>query len=393
MSGLLQRDHTEKVTGTIKKISIILPNARGGGAERLAIYLANDWVARGYLVDVIFLKMEGELLPLLGPSVCVTGLNVDRIKSSIWPLRNHLKRTRPDVVWVGMWPLTSAAVIAWLFAERPGKLYLIDHVQLSISCVRELGISKLLLGIVMKITYPFASGVMAVSKGVAADICRLSGFAENRIKVIYNPSARAVTGELASSALREQLWGRGFKYHILSVGEFKSQKNHALLIRAFATLPRALNAKLTILGEGNLRRVMEQQIAELGLQERVSLPGFFLDPYPWFRSADQFVLSSDWEGLPTVLIEALECGVPIVSTDCPSGPAEILEDGRYGRLVPVGDADALAVGMIKCMNEVSDREALMNRAKDFSVERISDLYLDYFAEQYSNEQISTAKKN
>ncbi len=366
----------------MKKISIVLPNLHGGGAERLAIYLANDWVARGYVVEVILLKKEGELLPLLSPAIRVTSLNVDRIKLSIWPLRRHLKRTRPDVVWVGMWPLTSAAVIAWLFAGRPGKLYLIDHIQLSISCVRELGISPLWLRIVMNATYPFATGVMAVSKGVAADMCRLSGFAEDRIKVIYNPAARGVTGERASTALREQLWGQGFTHHILTVGSFKLQKNNALLIRAFAKLPRSLNAKLTILGEGDLRPVMEQQIAELGLQDRVSLPGFYPDPYPWFLSADQFVLSSDWEGLPTVLIEALECGVPVVSTDCPSGPAEILENGRYGRLVPVGDVDALAAAMIVSLNEVPDREALMNRAKDFSVERISEKYLNYFGVQH-----------
>lgn len=361
-----------------KHILILLPNLGGGGAERLAVYLANDWVARGYAVEFILLKNEGALLPLLSPAIRVTSLNVDRIKWSIWPLRHHLKRTRPDVVWVGMWPLTSAAVIAWLFARRQGKIFLTDHNQLSISCVRELDISPLWLRIVMNATYPFATGVMAVSKGVAADMCRLSGFAEDRIKVIYNPAARGVTAERAAAALREQLWGQGFTHHILTVGSFKLQKNHALLIRAFAKLPRSLNAKLTILGEGDLRPVMEQQIAELGLQDRVSLPGFYQDPYPWFLSADLFVLSSDWDGFGNVIVEALECGVPIVSTDCPSGPTEILEDGRYGRLVPVGDVDALAAAMIASLNEAPARESLMNRAKDFSVDRISEEYLDYF---------------
>jgi len=362
----------------MKKISIILPNVYGGGAERLAIYLANDWHARGYFVEFVVLKLEGELLPLLSPAIRTTSLNVDRIRSSIWPLSKYLRLTRPDVIWVGMWPLTSAAVIAWLFARRPGKLYLIDHVQLSISCVRELCIPRLWLEIVMHATYPYATGVMAVSRGVAADVCSMSGFAEDRIKVIYNPAARGMAVKRSSIALREQMWGKGYSHHILTVGSFKSQKNHALLIRAFANIPRSLNAKLTIVGEGNLRRIMEEQIAELGLRDRVSLPGFFPDPYPWFLSADQFVLSSDWEGLPTVLIEALECGVPIVSTDCPSGPAEILENGRYGRLVPVGDADALAAAMIASLGNVSNRDALMNRAKDFSVDRISEEYLNYF---------------
>ena len=136
-----------------------------------------------------------------------------------------------------------------------------------------------------------------------------------------------------------------------------------------------------ILGEGDLRPAMERQIAELGLQDRVALPGFFQDPYPWFRSADLFVLSSDWEGFGNVIVEALECGVPVVSTDCPSGPAEILENGRYGRLVPVGDVDALANAIIVTLHETPDRQALMNRAKDFSVDKISDEYLSYFRSQ------------
>lgn len=362
----------------MSKISIVLPNLRGGGAERLAIYLANYWVNYGIEVEFILMKNEGELLPLLSNKVRVISLNVDRIKSSIWTLRYHLRKTQPDVTWVGMWPLTSAAVIAWLLAARPGKIFLTDHNQLSISCVRELRLSPLWLKLVMNATYPFATGVMAVSKGVASDISLLSGFPEDSIKVIYNPAATGVSPVRASPSERRELWGNGFDLHILTVGSFKLQKNHALLLRAFSKLRQTLNAKLTILGEGDLRQAMEKQITELGLEGKVSLPGFYKDPYPWFRSADLFVLSSDWEGLPTVLIEALECGIPVVSTDCPSGPSEILENGRYGRLVPVGNVDALADAMIASLNQTHDRNALVSRAKDFSVERISDEYLEYF---------------
>lgn len=360
------------------KITILLPNLRGGGAERLAISLANDWVVRGFNVEFILMQAEGELLSLLNPSIRVTSLNAYRIKWSIWPLRHYLKRTQPDVLWVGMWPLTSAAVIAWPLAGRPGKIFLTDHNQLSISCVRELKVSPLWLKAVMLATYPFATGVIAVSKGVAADMAHLSGLPKRWIKVIYNPAATGVSPERTSVESREQLWGAGYDFHVLTVGTFKVQKNHELLIRAFAKLPKALNAKLTILGEGDLRADMEALVSDLGMQASISLPGFYQDPYPWFRSADLFVLSSDWEGFGNVIVEALDCGVPVVSTDCPSGPAEILENGRFGRLVPVGDADALAAAMVASLKETPDREALMARAKDFSVEKISDQYLDYF---------------
>jgi glycosyltransferase involved in cell wall biosynthesis len=362
----------------MKKISIVLPNLRGGGAERQAIYLANDWLTRGYQVELILMKSEGELFQLLSPGIQVTSLNADRIRHSIIPLRRQIKLSCPDVVWVNMWPLTSAAVISWLLADRQGKLFLIDHIQLSISCTRELGVTGGWLKFVMNSSYPFATGIMAVSKGVAADMCRLSSFADRQIKVIYNPAARGVTASPAPTEMREELWGKGFRHHILTAGSFKLQKNHIMLLNAFAKLPHSLNAKLTILGDGELRSAMEKHISELGLQGRVSLPGFYQDTNPWFRSADLFVLSSDWEGFGNVIVEAFECGVPVVSTDCPSGPAEIMEDGRYGRLVPVGDPDALASAMITSLSEAPDRVALMQRAKDFSVERISKEYLDYF---------------
>jgi glycosyltransferase involved in cell wall biosynthesis len=360
------------------RISILLPNLCGGGAERLAIYLANDWHSRGYSVEFVLMREEGELLSLVTPGIRVINLRAKRIKWSIWPLWRYLRREKPAVLWVGMWPLTSAAVAAWLLAGRPGKIFLIDHNQLSISCVRELNVPTWWLKLVMNATYPFATGVMAVSQGVAADMSRLSGFAVERIKVIYNPAATGVSPERAASELREQLWGKGFDFHILAVGTLKKVKNFELLIRAFHKLPTSLMSKLTIVGEGELRSSLERLVSELGIQNRISLPGFYQDPYPWYRSADLVVLSSDSEGLPTVLIEALECGVPIVSTDCPSGPAEILENGRYGRLVPVGDVDALAGAMLASLHDTPDREALMNRAKDFSVERISREYLAYF---------------
>lgn len=362
----------------MKIISILLPNLRGGGAERLAIYLANDWVARGFAVEFVLMQEEGELLPLVSPEISIVSLQAKRIKWSILPFYRYLSRTQPDVVWVNMWPLTSAAIIAWLMAGKPGRLYTNDHNQLSVSCVQELKVWPAYLKLLMRATYPSATGVMAVSQGVKEDMCRLGSLPNERVKVIYNPAAIGVCPDRESVEIRERLWGVDFSHHILAVGTLKAQKNYELLIRAFAKLSPNLKAKLIILGEGSLRTQLEILIVELDLQERVSLPGFAADPYPWFRSADLFVLSSSWEGFGNVMVEALECGVPVVSTDCPSGPAEILENGRFGKLVPVGDVEALAVAMAASLHETHDRQALMNRAKDFTVERISDQYLDYF---------------
>ncbi|MBM9605790.1 glycosyltransferase [Desulfopila inferna] len=346
----------------------------------MAVYLANHWAARGHTIEFVLMRKEGELLSLVSPAIQVVGFEARRIRGVAFPLVKYLKRNKPDVIWAGMWPLTSAAVISWLAAGRPGKIFLMDHNQLSVSCRRELKISLCPLKALMRITYPFATGVMAVSRGVADDIRRLGNFSKDRVKVIYNPAATGISSKREPPEVRTRLWGAGFSHHILTVGSLKTQKNHELLIRAFVKIPPSLNAKLTILGEGELRPVLAKLIDGLDMQDRVSLPGFAIDPYPWFRSADLFVLSSSWEGLSNVIIEALECGLPVVSTDCPSGPAEILESGRYGKLVPVGNADALAEAMLSSLNEKHDRQALINRAKDFSVEKIAEEYLDYFRE-------------
>ena len=150
------------------------------------------------------------------------------------------------------------------------------------------------------------------------------------------------------------------------------------MLHAFAQVASELDAGLVILGEGGLRATLEQDVQDLGLQGRVVLPGFHGDPTPWYQAADLFVLSSDFEGFANVVAEALACGTPVVSTDCPYGPAEILEHGRYGELVPVGDAVALAAGMRRAVRLLWDREALQRRALDFSIPRQAKMYLEWF---------------
>ena len=360
-------------------ILILLPNLCGGGAERLHVHLANYWHEKGIRVNFVLMQSRGELIGVLSDGVGVIDLGVNRIRKAIVPLARHLRKISPDIVIAAMWPLTSVAVFSWWLAGRPGRLYLSDHNQLSISCVRELKISAKALGLAMRLTYPYASGVIAVSEGVKKDMCQLGGFPESLIRVIYNPTAIGVSPHREAVETRQRLWGVGFDHHILSIGTLKSQKDHATLINAFFRLSKTLNAKLTILGEGPLRSELQNLVVKLGLQGRVEMPGFVQDPYPWIRSADLFVLSSQWEGFGNVIVEALECGVPVVSTDCPSGPSEILAGGRYGRLVPVHNSHALADAMGQSLLNPVERNTLMERAKDFTVSVIADQYLSYMS--------------
>src|SRR5690606_15955724 len=161
-----------------------------------------------------------------------------------------------------------------------------------------------------------------------------------------------------------------------TVGTLKAVKRFDVAIEAFSRLPASLGATLCIVGEGPERRTLQAKIEELGMEGRVLLVGYRADTVPWYASADLLVLSSDYEGFGNVIVEAMEQGVPVVSTDCPSGPREILEDGRYGRLVPVGDAEALASAMLESLQSLHDYAALKARAQDFAVDKVADEYLD-----------------
>lgn len=361
-----------------KKIHILLPDLRGGGAERLHVHLANDWARKGFVVEFVLMNKQGDLLETLSKGIAVVDLNVPRARHLLWPLTRHLQKTKPSVVIAAMWPLTSISILAWRLAGRPGRLFVSDHSQLTIAAVQEMKVPHWLIGNVMRFTYPLATGVIAVSRGVKDDMCALGHLNQSTVRVIHNPAAVGVPIERGTKTDQIALWGAGFNHHIITVGTLKTQKDHATLIRAFALLPEEVNAKLTILGEGPLRGELEALIRNLGLESRISMPGFVLDPYPWYQTADLFVLSSRWEGFGNVIVEAMECGVPVVSTDCQSGPSEILLDGKVGRLVPVGDARALADAMIQALAAPADRQALRLRAQDFSVSKISAEYLDYF---------------
>lgn len=364
-------------------ISILLPDLGGGGAERVHVHLANDWAMRGLRVEFVLQVRRGELLAALDERVTVVDLAAPRARSLLLPLTAYIRRVRPAVMLAAMWPLTSICVLAWRLANRGGKLFVSDHTQLSVSAPHEIHLPVRLIGAVIRHTYRFASGVIAVSKGVRDDLCRLGSLDSRLIKVIYNPTAVGVPDQPASFEQRQALWGGSAGTHILSVGTLKRQKDHANLISAFALLPRELNARLTILGEGHMRSELEDLIKSLNLADRVKLPGFAIDPYLWYRTADLFVLSSRWEGFGNVIVEALECGIPVVSTDCPTGPAEILDDGRYGRLVPVQDPHAMAAAILEALAEPADAVLLRRRARDFLVSTVSDEYLRYLGVEAS----------
>ena len=372
------------INHTTPLITQVLPNLQGGGAERIAVNLANDWISRGYRVDFALMDVRGEFLAELEEQVGVYNLQARRIRQVPLSLLGYLKERQPDIVLAHMWPLSSAAVLGWKMAGSPGKLFLCEHNGLIGHVQRTLSTPLVIAKMVLRWSHPKATGLVAVSKGVAIDLTQLSNLPSKSVQVIYNP---VVAGKIAprlleNSVNREQLWQGQFSKNILSVGNLKQVKNFPLLLEAFARLAEDLNAGLVILGEGSERNYLENRITELGLQHRVRLPGFISDPTLWFEAADLFVLSSDFEGLPTVLIEALACGTPVVSTACPHGSDEILDHGRYGILVPVNDSISLAQGIRTALNHTWNPAVLQARALEFSIPKQSTAYLNLFGLKY-----------
>lgn len=346
------------------RVALLLPNLAGGGAERVALAIARDLLARGHRVDILLVEQKGELLDLVPAGARVIDLGGKRLRSVLSPLAAYFRRELPDGLQAFMWPLTIVAVLAHRLARSNSRLVLSDHGTLS---KQYAGFpSSALLRSTIRFFYPLAGARVAVSHGAAADMARLSGLPPQAFEVVANPVA--LTKEARSDPAIERFW-QGAGERILSVGNLKPVKNHALLIRAFADLrERRPGAKLVIVGEGCERPALEALVERLGLSGSVQLAGFSLDPAPFFVSADLFVLSSDSEAFGLVLVEALNAGLRIVSTDCESGPAEILDQGRFGLLAPVGDPKALARAMDAGLASEPQPERQRRRARELAGE-------------------------
>lgn len=339
-----------------KKIAIFIPTLGGGGAERVALASANDLAARGHQVDLLLLETGGELIPLLAKSVRVVHLDAHRIVAALVPLTRYLREEKPDALHAVMWPVTIIAVIAHRLARSTARLAVSDQVTLSRQITG--GAQLRLLKWTTRLFYPLADIRITCSQAAAEDLANLSGIARDRIEVIYNPIVPPK--RIAANAKAEALW-TGTGPRLITVGAMKEQKNHALLLDAFARL-EAKDAQLMILGKGPLQPKLEKQAERLGIAGRLILPGFAVDPWPYLASADLFVLSSDYEGFPLVLAEAMHAGLKVVSTDCVSGPAEMLDNGKYGRLVPCGDADGLARAIDAAIAEPAQPKKMRDRA-------------------------------
>lgn len=360
----------------MKKIALYIPSMNGGGAERVMLALANSLAERDILIDLVLNKLEGPYINDVSAKVNIISLDTSRTLYSIFPLAKYLRKEKPDAILSAMNYVNIVTVLAQLASGSDTKMVLSEH-SIFIESKKSLGkVKGSILTLLMRWAYKKPHAIVAVSNGVADSLVNELNIKRHKIKTIYNP----IFSENLVNRSKESLshpWVNSSLPLILGVGRLTFQKDFKTLIYAFKKVREKKNYNLVILGEGEQRPELEQLINSLDLQDNVKLLGFVDNPYAWMSHAEVFVLSSINEGFGNVIVEAMACGTPIVSTDCPSGPSEILEKGLWGDLVPPGNADLLAQAIINTVDNPTQKD-ITTRAKFFSVDKAVNHYLDIF---------------
>lgn len=319
----------------------------GGGAERVVVNLMAGMVARGIVVDLVLNGVSGPFMGQVPDAVNVVDLAAPRMVAGLPKLAQYLKAVQPDALITGLHYNSEISLWAraWarLWGNRKTQVLVIEHNMLSIHSQRRR--TDRWAPLLSRWFYPWADHVVAVSQGAAVDLAEVTQRSLDQIEVIYNPVITPSLQVQAAEPLDHPWFQPGQPPVVLGMGRLEPQKDFATLVRAFAKLQEQRDCRLVLLGAGQQHGALEALVKQLGIRESVQFLGFMSNPHRYLARSGVFVLSSAWEGLSNVLVEAIALGVPVVSTDCPCGPSEVLAGGKYGQLVPVGDADAMAEAM------------------------------------------------
>jgi glycosyltransferase involved in cell wall biosynthesis len=338
---------------------------------------------RGCSVDVVLAQKQGEYLEHVPDTLRIVDLGVGRTLESIMPLAGYLKRERPDVLIGALSHANGIALLSRSISRTRIPVVISLHNTMSVETENDDGLRQKALRWLTRSLSPGADAIVAVSNGVADDYAKLVGIDRARIQVIYNPVVSPAMLDKSRQPVDHPWLQPGQPPVILGVGRLNPQKDFHNLLRAFAILRKGRQARLIILGQGEERASLEALVEELKIGGDVALPGFADNPFAYMAKAAVFALSSRFEGLPTVLIEAMACGCQVVSTDCPSGPREIFAAAGAGTLVPVGDPAALADGIGKCLDAggPSLPAATWDR---YTLPVAADQYLDVIQQVFEN---------
>jgi glycosyltransferase involved in cell wall biosynthesis len=391
-----------------KKIAIFLPSLTAGGVARVMLQLAHAFVDSGHTVDLVLCRSQGEFMGQLPSQIRVLELkarpiwlsrllltfrNFPAIRVLLLPiifslkppkslaflsdLIQYLRREKPNVLLAAKTHTNLVALWATQLAKSSNRVVISERTTLvDIIKTSKKWRWRFILPVLAH-EYRKAGGIITVSNGVKEELAIHTGLPPQKITTIYNPLlTQKIRGKSLEAISHPWFQKKDSTPIILGVGRLVPQKDFSTLIKAFSRVRQSRPVHLVLIGEGRQRSELTTLAQSLGIEKDIWMPGFSDNPYAFMSKVSMLVLSSIYEGLPNVLIEALACGCPIVSTDCPSGPSEILEKGKYGTLVAMGDVHALAQAIHHTLNNLPNRNDLRLRAADFDIEKVSQQYLN-----------------
>ncbi len=331
-------------------ITIFIPDLGGGGAERVIVTLANEFIRKKIEVNLLLVRLTGPYVKELDPKVNIIVLGASKSIFSLFPLVSYIRKHKPKVILSTLLITNIITILAVKLARLDTRVVLREAITASATVHFDQKTTELIISKFRKWALKNADIVVAPSFGVSDDLVESYGLDRNKIRVIYNPislekcfhDALENNDILNSIPLNKKI--------ILGIGRLYGQKDFQTLIDAFSRVKNNKDTILVILGEGKDREKLETLVSLNNLEEQVLLPGFVSNPFPFLKRAKVFVLSSLYEGLPNSLIQALVFQKQIVATNCPSGPFEMLFGGKFGYLVNIGDVEEMSLGLEKGLN-------------------------------------------
>lgn len=369
---------TPPANATRQRLAIFIYKNRDGGVEKMLANLALGSQQLGVNVDMIVSDRQGPFIRTLPPSVRIIEIGAGSVKYSIQQLAAYLRQEKPDVLLTGKPSDDKIILQARKTAHSTARCFVGTGTAVSRQ-INERHFNPLRKKIKLlrkKYTYRAADGIIATSRWVAKDIATIADLPLDRISVIGNPLYTPEMAVLGQQAVNHPAFLSGQFPIIVSAGRLSHEKDFATLLHAFKLVCENRPARLFILGDGPDKTQLVNLTQNLDIEQAVFFPGFVENPLAYFAKANVFVLSSLWEGFGNVLVEALAVGTSIVATDCPGGPRDILQQGRYGKLVPVGDSKRMAQAILDTLDEPLPRDQLIEAARAYSIDNISQRYLE-----------------